>query len=54
MYGVWLGGIPLVFIYTLGFRQFIYTDKDQAEFERLVAESVAEGRDTENSPEDTR
>jgi len=54
MYGVWLGGIPLVFIYTLGFRQFIYTDEDQAEFERLVAESVAEERDTENSPEDTR
>ncbi|MDA0804753.1 MAG: hypothetical protein O3A23_03810 [Proteobacteria bacterium] len=58
MYGVWLGGIPLVFIYTLGFRQFIYTDEDQAEFERLVAEPIAEpiaeGRENENSSEDAR
>jgi hypothetical protein len=51
---VWLGGIPLVLIYTLGFRQFIYTDEDQAEFERLVAETIAEGRENENCPKDAR
>ncbi len=54
MYGVWLGGIPLVMIYTLGFRQFIYTDEDQAEFEKLVAESAAEGQETDNNPEEAR
>ncbi len=54
MYGVWLGGIPLVLIYTLGFRQFIYTDEDQAEFEKLVAESAAEGQETDNNPEEAR
>ncbi len=54
MYGVWLGGIPLVLIYTLGFSQFIYTDEDQAEFEKLVAESAAEGQETDNNPEEAR
>ena len=54
MYGVWLGGIPLVLIYTLGFRQFIYTDEDQAEFEKLVAECAAEGQETDNNPEEAR
>ena len=54
MYGVWLGGIPLVLIYTLGFRQFIYTDEDQAEFEQLVIESAAKAHETNNNPEDAR
>ena len=36
VYGTWLGGIPLILIYTLGFRKFIYTAQDQEKFEKLL------------------
>ena len=46
MYGTWLGAIPLVLIYTLGFRQFIFTEEDEAEFNALLKEcQQEEGRD---------
>ena len=36
VYGTWLGGIPLILLYTLGFRKFIYTEEDQKKFEKLL------------------
>lgn len=42
MYGTWLGAIPLVAIYTLGFRHFIFTEEDEAEFNALLKECQQE------------
>ena len=38
MYGTWLSAIPLIIIYTLGFRHFIYTEEDEEQFEALLKE----------------
>lgn len=35
-YGIWASGLALLLLYVLGFRKFIYTHEDEAEFERLV------------------
>jgi len=39
-YGTWLGAIPLVLIYSLGFRKFIYTEEDERQFNTLLAEKA--------------
>ncbi len=36
LYGSWLCAIPLVAIYTFGFRKFIYTKEDEASFNELL------------------
>jgi len=36
VYGTWLGGIPLILIYTIGFRKYIYTREDEARFDQLM------------------
>lgn len=41
IYGVWAGAVPLMLIYVIGFRQYIYTAEDEAEFAALLAESRA-------------
>lgn len=41
VYGTWLGAIPLILIYSLGFRKYIYTAEDEAAFEELVKEAQA-------------
>lgn len=38
MYGTWLGAIPLILVYSLGFHRYIYTPEDAAEFEKLLRE----------------
>ncbi len=43
VYGTWLGAIPLILIYSIGFRKYIYTSEDEEKFDRLLAErKVAE------------
>lgn len=36
MYGTWFGAIPLMLIYTLGFRKFIYTQADDEAFQAVL------------------
>ena len=36
VYGVWLSGIPLVVFYVAGFKKYIYSDEDEAAFEKLI------------------
>lgn len=36
VYGTWLGAIPLIILYTLGFRKFIFTDEDEQKYEQLL------------------
>ena len=36
VYGIWLCGIPLILIYTLGFRKFIFTKEDEQLFNELL------------------
>ena len=38
VYGTWLGAIPLILIYTLGVRKYIYTVEDEEKFEQLLTE----------------
>lgn len=45
-YGIWASGLALLLLYVLGFRKFIYTHEDEAEFDHLVEELRA-GRDGE-------
>lgn len=42
VYGTWLGAIPLIVIYSLGFRKFIYTEEDEAKFNELLAARAAD------------
>ena len=45
VYGTWLGAIPLILIYSIGFRKYIYTLEDEEKFDRLLAErKLAEQR----------
>ena len=36
VYGIWLCGIPLIVIYSLGFRKFIFTQEDEQSFNELL------------------
>ncbi|GJM13513.1 MAG: hypothetical protein DHS20C12_19160 [Pseudohongiella sp.] len=36
VFGTWLGAIPLIILYSLGFRKFIFTDEDQEKYEDLL------------------
>lgn len=36
VYGTWLSAIPLIVIYSLGFRKFIFTEEDEAKYNRLL------------------
>ncbi len=47
VYGVWAGALPLMFIYVIGFRQFIYTEEDEAEYEQLLIEIQRENAEDE-------
>lgn len=38
VFGTWLAAIPLVLIYTLGFRKFIFTHEDERKYEQLLSE----------------
>ncbi len=38
VYGTWLGAIPLILLYSLGFRKFIFTAEDEQKYEQLLAE----------------
>jgi hypothetical protein len=40
VYGTWLGAIPLIILYTVGFRKFIFTDEDEQKYEKLL-ENIA-------------
>ncbi|MDA1370541.1 MAG: hypothetical protein O2971_07250 [Proteobacteria bacterium] len=42
LYGTWLGAIPLVIIYSLGFRKYIYTPQDEEKFQQLLSEKAQE------------
>lgn len=39
LFGTWLTAIPLVLIYSLGFRKYIFTEEDEQKFEQLLEES---------------
>ena len=47
VYGVWAGALPSMFIYVIGFRQFIYTEEDEAEYEQLLIEIQRENAEDE-------
>ncbi len=49
VYGTWSGAIPLILIYTLGFRKFIYTVEDEAAFNALLEET----RSDKSAPEES-
>ncbi len=38
VYGTWLGAIPLILLYSLGFRRFIFTEEDEEKFDQLLAD----------------
>lgn len=38
VYGTWFGAIPLILIYSMGFRKWILTEDDERQFEQLLAE----------------
>ena len=40
VYGTWLGAIPLIILYTVGFRKFIFTEEDEEKYEKLL-ENIA-------------
>lgn len=42
IYGVWAGAVPLMILYVVGFRQYIYTEDDEAEFNTLLEETRAQ------------
>lgn len=42
LYGTWLGAIPLVIIYSVGFRKYIYTPQDEEKFQQLLSEKAQE------------
>lgn len=41
MYGTWIGALPLIFIYCIGFRKYIYTFDDEERFNQLLADTAA-------------
>lgn len=38
MYGTWLSAIPLILLYSLGFRKYIYSAEDEKAFQAILAE----------------
>jgi hypothetical protein len=44
-YGLWISGMGLMLIYSLGFRHYVWSDEDQSKFEALV---------TKTAPQDTQ
>lgn len=42
MYGTWLGAIPLILIYVLGFKTFIHSDEDEQQYQQLLKDNGAE------------
>jgi len=40
VYGTWLAAIPLIILYSVGFRKFIFTDEDEQKYQQLL-ESIA-------------
>lgn len=36
VYGTWLGAIPLIILYSVGFRKFIFTEEDEIKYEELL------------------
>ena len=38
VYGTWLGAIPLIILYSVGFRKFIFTEEDEIKYEELLEE----------------
>lgn len=41
VYGTWLGAIPLVILYCIGFRKFIFTIEDERKYEQLLEKLAA-------------
>ncbi|PCI80252.1 MAG: hypothetical protein COB20_03450 [SAR86 cluster bacterium] len=41
VYGTWLGAIPLIVLYSVGFRKFVFTVEDERKYEQLL-EKIAE------------
>ena len=39
-YGTWIGAIPLILIYSFGFRKYIYTTEDEKKYNELLAEKT--------------
>ena len=39
-YGTWIGAIPLILIYSIGFRKYIYTPEDEEKYNELLAEKA--------------
>ncbi|MDP6653153.1 MAG: hypothetical protein QGF90_13785 [Gammaproteobacteria bacterium] len=46
LYGTWLGAIPLVIIYSVGFGKFIYTAEDEEKYNALLAEKASQSERT--------
>ena len=44
VYGTWLGAIPLVVLYSVGFHKYIYTPEDEQQFKKLL---IAKAEKTE-------
>lgn len=42
MYGIWLSSVPLIFLYSVGFRRYIFSDSDEEEFDVLLKKSRPE------------
>ncbi|MEX0962718.1 MAG: hypothetical protein WDZ52_01575 [Pseudohongiellaceae bacterium] len=38
VYGTWLSAIPLILLYSLGFRKFIFTEEDEKQYEQLLVD----------------
>ena len=36
MYGIWLSSVPLIFLYSIGFRRYVFSDSDEKEFDTLL------------------
>jgi hypothetical protein len=39
VYGTWLCAIPLIILYSVGFRHFVFSEEDEAKFQALLEES---------------
>jgi hypothetical protein len=46
LYGTWLGALPLIIIYSVGFGKFIYTAEDEEKFNALLAEKISQSERT--------
>ena len=39
IYGIWLSSVPLIFLYSIGFRRYVFSDSDEQEFDTLLKKS---------------